>query len=151
MRVKNVSAWACGDASKTVVSLDLDLYEKIYLLVNTNENLRSQYVLCLGELHAVFAHLRAIGTFIDGLGIPDAWIQAEWYDSECLVRQVLDCGNMKRATAAHEATVIAITTYIFVSMVKKLTTNFLLYKKLQNQLTQNTMTGLKRVRPTFNA
>ena len=81
------------------MSLDLDLYKKIYLLVNTNENLRSQYVLCLGELHAVFSHLRAIGTFIDGLGIPDAWIQAEWYASECLVRQVLDCGNMERATA----------------------------------------------------
>ena len=72
------------------------MYEKIYLLVNTSETLRSKYILCLGELHAVFAHLRAIGNFIDGLGISDAWIQAGWYDSEALIRQVLDCGNMKR-------------------------------------------------------
>ena len=47
---------------KTVVSLDLDLNEMIYLLVNTNPNLKNKYVLCLGELDAVFAHLRTIGS-----------------------------------------------------------------------------------------
>ena len=71
---------------KIIVWLDLDMYEKIYLLVNTNPNLKNRYVLCLVELHAVFAHLRAIGSFIDGLGVSDAWIQAGWYDSEALVR-----------------------------------------------------------------
>ena len=98
---KNISARACGKTSKVVVSLDLDLYEKLYLLVNFNDNLRSRYVLCLGELHAVFAHLRAIGSFISGSGIDDSWIAAGWFDSQCLVRQVLECSNMKRANSTH--------------------------------------------------
>ena len=62
MRVKNITAWDCGNDKKTAVSLDLDLNEKIYLLVNSNPNLKNKYVLCLGELDAVFAHLRAIGS-----------------------------------------------------------------------------------------
>ena len=32
---------------------------------------------------------------------------AEWFDSESLIRQVKECTNMKRALAAHEATMIA--------------------------------------------
>ena len=63
MRVKNITAWDCGNDKKTAVSLDLDLNEKIYLLVNSNPNLKNKYVLCLGELDAVFAHLRAIATY----------------------------------------------------------------------------------------
>ena len=62
MRVKNITVRACGNDKKTVVSLDLDLYEKINLLVNTNPNLKNKYVLFHGELHALFAHLRAIGS-----------------------------------------------------------------------------------------
>ena len=80
--------------------------------MNTNKDLRNRYVLCLGELHDVFAYLRAIGSFVEGLGIADAWVQAGWYDSPSLVKQVLECGNMKRATRAHEATVNEISTYL---------------------------------------
>ena len=31
MRAQNVLTWSCGDSSKVVVSLDLDLYEKAYM------------------------------------------------------------------------------------------------------------------------
>ena len=87
------TAWACGETTKVVASLDLDLYEKVYL-VNSNEKLRNRYILCL---HAVFAHLRAIGHFIDGSGIDDAWVAAGWYDCwyDSLLRQVLECSNIK--------------------------------------------------------
>ena len=43
-------------------------------------------VLYLGELHAGFEHLRAIGSFISGSGIDDSWIAVGWYDGQCLVR-----------------------------------------------------------------
>ena len=97
---------------KTIIVLDLDLYAKAYKLVNSRNDLRNQYVLCLGELHIVFAQIRAIGTFIDSSGIDDAWMAAEWFDSESLLRQVKECSNMKRALAAHEATLLAVNTII---------------------------------------
>ena len=43
-------------------------------------------VVCLGELHAGFEHLRVIGSFISGSGIDDSWIAVGWYDGQCLVR-----------------------------------------------------------------
>lgn len=97
---------------KTIIVLDLDLYAKAYKLVHARANLRNRYVLCLGELHIVFAMIRAIGTFIDCSGIDDSWLSAEWFDSESLLRQVKDCSNMKRALATHEATFIAMQTFI---------------------------------------
>lgn len=99
-------------AWKTVIVLDLDLYARAYKLVHSRSDLRDRYVLCLGELHIVFAEIRAIGTFINSSGLDDAWMDAEWFDSECLLRQVRECTNMKRALAAHEATLIAVNILI---------------------------------------
>ena len=99
-------------AWKTIIVLDLDLYSKAYKLVNSRQDLRNRYILCLGELHIVFAGLRAIGTFIDSSGLDDAWMNANWFDSESLLRQVKDCSNMKRAIATHEATFLAINILI---------------------------------------
>ena len=97
---------------KTIVVLDLDLYAKAYKLVYSRADLRKRYVLCLGELHIVFASIRAIGTFIDSSGIDDAWMGTKWFNSESLLRQVKECSNMKRALATHEATYIVIQTMI---------------------------------------
>ena len=97
---------------KTIIVLDLDLYAKAYKLVNSRNDLRNRYVLCLGELHIIFAEIRAIGTFINSSGIDDAWMAAEWFDSESLLRQVRECSNMKRALAAHEATLVAVNILI---------------------------------------
>ena len=97
---------------KTIIVLDLDLYARAYKLVNSRSDLRDRYVLCLGELHIVFAEIRAIGTFINSSGIDDAWMAAEWFNSESLLRQVRECSNMKRALAAHEATLIAVNILI---------------------------------------
>ena len=41
-------------------------------------------------------------------GLEDAWLESEWFDSDCVVRQVLECKHMKRAVEAHEATMITI-------------------------------------------
>ena len=53
---QKTSLWACGNTEKAVISLEFDLYEKCYLLVNSRNDTREQFILCLGELHAVFAH-----------------------------------------------------------------------------------------------
>ena len=67
---------------KTIIVLDLDLYAKAYKLVHSRRDLRDRYV------HTVFAAIRAIGTFINCSFIDDAWMAAEWFDSECLLRQI---------------------------------------------------------------
>ena len=96
---QKISLWAFGNTGKAVISLDLDLYDKCYLLVNSRNDMREQFILCLGELHAVFAHIRAIGSYISGSGIDNAWLSAGWFGSCCLARQVIECVNMKRAIA----------------------------------------------------
>ena len=63
-RANGISIWACGNFFKTTLSLDLDLREKIYPLVHFRGDLRHRFVIRLDELHAVFAHVRAIGNFI---------------------------------------------------------------------------------------
>ena len=85
MRAQNISTWACGESSKVVVSLDLDLYEKAYLLVNSSSTLKDRFILCLGELHIVFAHIRAIGNYVSDSGLDAAWMHADWFDSPALV------------------------------------------------------------------
>ena len=49
-------------------------------------------------------------------GLGDAWVEAGWYDSYCIVRQILECDHMKRAVEAHEATLVAINITIFKSL-----------------------------------
>ena len=112
MRSQNISTWACEDRSEVVMSLD---FETIDPMVHSDLEMRKRYILCLGELHAVFAHIRAIamswGTtccicthpcncncnYITSSRLDSSWISANWFDIECLVRQVTECKNMKRA------------------------------------------------------
>ena len=44
MRSQSISTWACGDRSKVVISLDLDLFEKIYPMVHSDLEMRKQYI-----------------------------------------------------------------------------------------------------------
>ena len=110
----------CRETSKIVLSLDLDLYEKAYTLVRYNTYLRERLIICLGELHAVFAYIRAIGNYITCSGLDNAWMCAEWLDSPCLLRQVIECLYMKRAIAALEPTIIAIS----ILLLKEMMTDF---------------------------
>ena len=85
IRACNIVTWCCADTTKIVISLDLDLYEKCYFLVKTKNALKDKFILYLGELHAVFAHVRATGAFINGSGLEKAWQVAGWFDSSAVV------------------------------------------------------------------
>ena len=41
-------------------------------------------------------------------GLATTWMHANWFDSPCLLRQVLECLNMKHAVSTLESTVINI-------------------------------------------
>ena len=84
----------------------------IYKLVNSRSDFKTRFVLCLGELDETFASLQAIGRFIDYSSLDDAWMNAKWSDRESLLRQALDCSNMKRAIANHKATLIILNVLI---------------------------------------
>ena len=106
-----------GLQRKVVFSLDLDLYEKAYLLVNSNSELRRHFILCLGELHIIFAHIRTIGSYVRNSGLDAAWMHANWFDSPCLLRQVLKCLNFKRAVSTIETNVITIEILVLKEVI----------------------------------
>ena len=118
MRAQGISAWSCCESLKAIISLDLDLYEKCYTLVHSREDMRDKCILRLGELHAVFAHIRAIGALIVCSGLEDAWIEAEWFDSDSVIRQVLECKHMKRAVDAHEASMLTLMILQLMEMMR---------------------------------
>ena len=57
MLVQNITRW------KTIVALDLNLYERALQLRNSRDDLCDIFILRLGELQIVFAQIRAIGKF----------------------------------------------------------------------------------------
>ena len=97
--------------------LDVDLHTS-YKLVNFRSDLRNRYVLCLGKRHVVFANQRYIGTFIDSSGLDDALMNAKWFDSKLLLRQVKDSSNIKGVIVAHEATLIAVNMLILQEILR---------------------------------
>ena len=96
MLAQNITTHVAYGSKKTIIALDLDLYERALQLRNSRDDLRDKFILRLGELHIVFAHIRAIGRFIENTGLDDAWIRSEVVGPNT-VKQVLTCTHMKRA------------------------------------------------------
>ena len=107
MLAQNITTHVAYGSKKTIIALDLDLYDRALQLRNSRDDLRDKFILRLGELHIVFAQCRAIGRFIENTGIDDAWIRSEVIGPNT-VKQVLTCTHMKRALIVHEATVLAL-------------------------------------------
>ena len=74
LRAQNITTHVAYGSKKTIIALDLDLYERVLQLRNSRDDLRDHFILRLGELHIVFAHCRAIGRFLENTGVDDAWI-----------------------------------------------------------------------------
>ena len=104
---QSITTHVAYGSTKTIITLDLDLYERALQLRNSRDDLRDKFILRLGELHIVFAQCRAIGAFIENTGVDDAWIRSEVVGPNT-VKQVLTCSHMKRALIVHEATVLAL-------------------------------------------
>ena len=107
MLAQNITTHVAYGSKKTIIALDLDLYERALQLRNSRDDLRDHFILRLGELHIVFAQCRAIGRFLENTGVDDAWIRSEVVGPNT-VQQVLTCTHMKRALIVHEATVLAL-------------------------------------------
>ena len=83
---------------KTIVTLDLQLYSKCMQLREKNE-IYSNFVFRLGELHIVFAMLKVIGKYIENSGIDRLFVEAGIY-GETTLGQILEGKHMKRGVEA---------------------------------------------------
>ena len=92
-----------GESHKTVITFDLQLYEKAVKLQLHTAPALDHLVFRLGELHTVMAALRAIGSSIEDSGFDEAWVEAGIYRSTTK-HQILEGNHMKRALTAHSMT-----------------------------------------------
>ena len=78
MMAQNIKTKVVGTTRKTVISLDLGLYQPAKKLQMARQDL-NHIILRPGELHIVMAQLRAIGAFIEDSGLDMCWVDSELY------------------------------------------------------------------------
>jgi len=89
---------------KTVVTLDMALYERAKQLEMTRNDYKGKWVLRLREMQIV---MRTAGNATEDSGLEDAWNEADIY-GPVATRQILEVNHTKRALEAHMTTVQAL-------------------------------------------
>jgi len=112
MRARAIATHVMGPESLTVVTLDLQLYDMAMKLWMERDDIRKQFLFRPGELHVVFCALAALGKYVEGSGIDQAWVEAGLY-SPTTVTQILNGKHMYRALEAHSVTLIALYSLFF--------------------------------------
>ena len=107
-----------GEEHPTVLSLGMALYEKVVQLLDARPDMKNMVVPRLGELHAVMAALRALGTSVENSGIDDAWIEADVY-GPATTRQILKCTHYKRSLRAHIYSYVALYELVLEEFFKE--------------------------------
>ena len=110
----NINAVIVGPHQKTIITLDLDLYERA-VKIRSSEKMKDNIVLRMGELHVVLAMLKALGRYIEGSGLEQIWIEKGLY-GPASVRQLLAGTNYKRGIEAHIITLLALKDLHFESL-----------------------------------
>ena len=70
---QKINVSVVGIHRRTVITLDLDLYERA-VKIRGNTGHRNSWVSRMGELHIMFALLGSLGRYIEGSGLDDIWI-----------------------------------------------------------------------------
>ncbi len=95
---QNISAVVMGPERKTVITLDLALYERAIKIQSSTGN--SHWVLRAGELHICFAALHALGKYIEGSGLDTVAVETGIY-SPVTLRQIFAGKAFKRGIEYH--------------------------------------------------
>lgn len=69
MQASQLRRLAAGEDHPTIITFDMALYEKV---VHARPQLKKMIVPRLGELHAIMAAMRGLGSSIENSGIDDA-------------------------------------------------------------------------------
>ena len=102
MQAQNIKTTVVGQNRRTVISLDMRLYQPAKKLQMTRQDL-GHIILRPGELHIVMAQLRTIGAFIENSGLDMCWVESDLYGLSP-VKQNLGGNQVKRGEAAHMGT-----------------------------------------------
>jgi hypothetical protein len=102
-QAQGINAATVGPNHKTVITLDMQLYEKAKQLEMARDDCKGKWILRIGEMHTVMTAVRTIGTFVEDSGIEDVWIEAD-ICGPVTMKQVLDCKHMKRVLRIHSMT-----------------------------------------------
>ena len=113
MLTQGISAFVVGPDRKTLITLDLDLYNRALQIQQSVGN--SNWILRAGILHIVFAALHALGKTIDGSGIDTCGIESGTYTSAAL-RGIYAGKAYKRGVEYHITTSLAIMMMRFDSI-----------------------------------
>ena len=106
MQAQAITTKVVGHERKTVISLDMGLYQPVKKLQMARNDLQ-HLILRPGELHIVMAQLRTLGAFIENSGIDLCWIESEIY-GPATIKQIIDGNHVKRGEAAHMVTLQAL-------------------------------------------
>ena len=93
-------------SGKTIVTLDLQPYWKCIQL-QARDKINVNYVFRLGDLHIVFAVLKAIGKFIDNGGLDNCLIESGIY-GPATMEKIKGGQHMKRSIEAYFTLYIAL-------------------------------------------
>ena len=102
MQAQAITTKVMGPGNKTVISLDMGLYQPAKKLQMARNDL-SYIILRPGELNVVMAQLRTLSSFIENSGIHLCWSESDLYGPET-VKQILDGNHVKRGEEAHMIT-----------------------------------------------
>ena len=92
-QAQHINTIVLGPNRKTVITLDMQLYEKAKQL-EMFHNESNSWILRIGEMHTVMAGLRAAGTYIENSSLDDVWIEAGLYGL-LTTRQILEGKHLK--------------------------------------------------------
>ena len=104
---QKITSVVIGEGHKTVITFDLQLYEKAVKLQLHTAPALDHLVFRIGEMHTVMASLRGLGASIEDTGLDNAWVEVNLYGPTTM-RQILDGNHMKRALTAHTITTSAL-------------------------------------------
>ena len=79
MQAQKITAVVMGENHRTVITFDLQLYEKAVKLQMHKAPDLDHLVFRIGEMHTIMASLRALGASIDGSSFDEGWIEAGLY------------------------------------------------------------------------
>lgn len=142
MQAQNIKAKVVGQNRRTVISLDMGLYQPAKKLQMTRQDL-GHIILRPGELHIVMAQLRTIGAFIENSGLDMCCVESDLYGPST-VKHILGGNHLKRGEAAHMVTLQALFSLYQEAFFVRHPAVGTIVEKSANQLSDVCKTGDKQ-------
>ena len=88
-QAQKITSVVIGEGHKTVITFDLQLYEKAVKLQLHTAPALDHLVFWIGEMHTVMASLRGLGASIEDSGLDNAWLKSTCTDQPQCARSLM--------------------------------------------------------------